>query len=876
MTEINIQKIFVEAKKLDVIIHDKLARKVLEIDENASSERYSSLLSRLIRGVEQYVNKDQSIVYVGFVGHYSSGKSSTINNLLNLHSTSDERATDLNPTDTAITLITNKSNSKDLLLMNKESKTVPVRTTFLDSDFLKSLVIADTPGSGDPQIINEMIQDFIPICDYILYFISAANPIDQADIPLLHQMHLKLPFIPLHFVITRTDEFRERINEPLTENNLNTAKLDSFVGQLIARLKEFTDAGEILPKDFSFIDNKYKYGIPQLGEKISVWGNGLDKTELLKNHGYKLDYFQKNLKEIEAYFESVIKEKIRISEDFLITANENIKRFDKSVEVNNEKLRLLWTSGSEALKRSLGHDQDLSKSIYDQNVPNDIRYVDDLVAQRKVISDFVDGQAQGYLGMTVNDLKNLLKVKQANFRSSILALEDSVNFLDDELMDHFPNRINLGDFEELTTIDFSRMNDVVNRYADKSFDTISYYKNAMLSKVDSIRNLAKRELVITTINENYAQGSKIITENFSDYFEMIQMYKNTVLTRNTKETIEKLRIGMQLDELDDDFPEEFKQLSKEQAISGIYFLKDEDIANHRASLNTIDHKLMDIRVSIEIIVPERHINRQNFQKEDLSISNLLQSSIQESEEQLNLAYREKLLQFVEDHSRLKSEYSLATGSHQKHRKKVILKWTLLTGALMLILYVGLLNYEVIMPTTLFWGIIIGLITTGIGNVLGFGFGSFKADVGKMLVKHKQQFSDSIKEKFKARFDEEFWIEFSKISPDGRGRMQQFINEFNNRLTPIITQINNKNQFILSTLQNKNTEIKSCIDDYNSKINLLHNKFQTLFIDPEKNLEKIKAITLMVKTKAIEPSFELLENTKSNLEEVKHQIEIIDN
>src|SRR5207249_69799 len=140
-----------------------------------------------------------------------------------------------------------------------------------------NLVIADTPGSGDPQVVNEMIQDFLPICDYILYFISAANPVDQADLPLLQQKTQKLPFIPTLFVITRTDEFRINKSQSLSEGNINQPKKDQFIGQLISRIKELIKIEDINTTDFTFIDNEFNYGLIDLKDKVASWTADIDK-----------------------------------------------------------------------------------------------------------------------------------------------------------------------------------------------------------------------------------------------------------------------------------------------------------------------------------------------------------------------------------------------------------------------------------------------------------------------------------------------------------------------------------------------------------------------------------------------------------------------
>ena len=61
-----------------------LHKKVLEIDKSIESKDFYDQLKRVLNSLEQYIKKDISLFYIGFLGSYSSGKSSTINSLLNL------------------------------------------------------------------------------------------------------------------------------------------------------------------------------------------------------------------------------------------------------------------------------------------------------------------------------------------------------------------------------------------------------------------------------------------------------------------------------------------------------------------------------------------------------------------------------------------------------------------------------------------------------------------------------------------------------------------------------------------------------------------------------------------------------------------------
>src|SRR3989339_1252748 len=153
------QKLGVTLKEFLGFLKKELHKKVLELDTNIKSKDYFEELTRVSNSLEQYVQKDVSLFYVGFLGSYSSGKSSTINSLLQLWDTDKARIVSNNPTDTSITLITNQNNVNNVFTFAKEGA-IPIRTyTNFDSPLLENIVLMDTPGSGDPNIIESIVRD---------------------------------------------------------------------------------------------------------------------------------------------------------------------------------------------------------------------------------------------------------------------------------------------------------------------------------------------------------------------------------------------------------------------------------------------------------------------------------------------------------------------------------------------------------------------------------------------------------------------------------------------------------------------------------------------------------------------------------------------
>ena len=132
---------------------------------------------------------------MGFLGSYSSGKTSTINSLLSLWNTDKERNVSNNPTDDCITLITNQLNVNSVFNFSKESYINQNKHKFRYS-FLENTVLMDTL-IGDPNIIEAIVRDSLPLCDLIVYTLNSTAPFTDIDRPFLIAQQTKLKNIPI-------------------------------------------------------------------------------------------------------------------------------------------------------------------------------------------------------------------------------------------------------------------------------------------------------------------------------------------------------------------------------------------------------------------------------------------------------------------------------------------------------------------------------------------------------------------------------------------------------------------------------------------------------------------------------------------------------
>jgi len=876
MNDIQINKILNNAKVLSSIAEEPLAKKVLEIDLNAESLKNQDLLLRLIRSLDQYINKQRTLIYVGFVGHYSSGKSSTINKLLNLKETINVRSTGLNPTDKAITLLTENKNSSSLVLMNRESGNVPVRTSFINESLLNNLVIADTPGSGDPQVVNEMIQDFLPICDYILYFISAANPVDQADLPLLIQKTKKLPFIQTLFVITRTDEFRINKSLPLTGENIDFPKKDQFIGQLISRIKELVGIDTMKTSDFIFIDNEFNYEIDKLKETLLSWTTNIDKEDLLKIHGYKVEYYRANLNGIYSYFTKTIDQKIIKSKEFLKTANENILRFDKSIELNNEKLKFLWTKSDSAFKQALNDELKSLDEIVQNSFVTVLSNEKEVQNERKMISQNIENQVTGYFGKIILDLNNHFKQRLREIKYNLLDNINNGDIVMENLSHLFPGRLDFEMPNQNLDIDFSKINDHAKLYLGRVNTYLNDMKSAIRSRTYNYKNQISKELIIKSITQLYNQGENTIHENFDQYFERIQMYRSTVLTRNTKETIEKLRIGTQLDELDDDFSDDFMTEMKNKATSEVYYSNIDDINELQKVIEKSTSDVLNLKISMDKIVISNELTHHILGKENIDISLLTNDLITKGEEMVNKDYQIRLHEVLEKHKTKYNSYLFSLTQIKKLRNKKILKWTVFISCIFILIYFALKFSNIVKPSTIISDVIIGLVCTALGHLIARIYGMFRADVKKISLESKDQFIKTTKSELLQSFSEDFWDEISKKVTEPRTDINYSALKsiFNKKSDPILFNITSEKQGVLDDLNKINNEIILEIDNYKSKVNQFYNKQALIFQESEINIEKIGLITKKIKETAIKPSFDLLRETTDNLENVKLKIEAI--
>lgn len=285
----------------------------------------------IYKSLTQFSETASGLRYVGFIGHFSAGKSSTINSILGT-----ERDVGLHPTDTGITFLTHKRNQNELIGASG-GRTLGIVTFVLDNEDLLDFVFVDTPGTGDPNIVSELVRDFLPVCDRIVYMMSATQPLSESELPILSKASEELSFIPVTFVVTRADEFRRDGADRLSAANIDAGKQQEFMVRLRERLAANLPHLRFNPDDVVIIDNKSGYGVPELRRRL------ISKSSYAEDiPAKKIEYFTRRIARSKSSIREFARDQLATARTLAAASEANARKYEEDISVSLNHLREDW------------------------------------------------------------------------------------------------------------------------------------------------------------------------------------------------------------------------------------------------------------------------------------------------------------------------------------------------------------------------------------------------------------------------------------------------------------------------------------------------------------------------------------------------------
>jgi predicted GTPase len=858
---------------LEKLLDNPLADKVLDLKDNATTSKNKDLLIRLRKSLVQYLERTGDLVYIALIGHFSSGKSSTINSLLDLWDSSTERPVGLNPTDKAITLITHKKNANSLLGVVGQGS-VPFRLEPLENNLLESMVLADTPGTGDPQFIQEMARDFLPVCDLVLFFFSAASPLDTTDIPLLTELHRRLPFIPIRFIITRADELRIDDGQPVSSNNFDHGKAAAFIAEVMSRITLLLRVSKHSDNDFLLIDNKAQFNIELLRKDLLSRSDPANLSNRLTMHSHKVRFFQTTAENLRDYFSKFVDTKLAELNRIVSTADKNIQRFNEGVIITNNNLTKSWFDHHSMIQDLKVKASERIKSLPD--FPDPVTIAEPI---SKLISE-MQLDITRHAGWVAGEVRrHIMQTGFVQFKRDLSQVEESITEIDlDDLSphDHGLTPITIKwTFGDIELVPINKLSRNVDGLQDKLRTYVLSVVNETRRAYEDILRALQQRYIVDKCEQIIDTAQSSLVQDLDMYFQNVQVYRTGVFAMSTKSSIGRLGIGAELDQYETEFTDEDKESIKLEAKQRLFPSYGDIVAEATTQLAKLTEQVrlqINDMANVQLESPTSSLARI-----ELAVDEPLSKLLSEVKNELH----QETGEFVGSlQTKLEgviaftlNEYNKERDAASRDRKIRYATFTGVTGAGAAIAYY--IYYKVKQPVgqslfeVLGWGLLIEII----GNMLGFGMAFFKDKYPVTKHQIKTRYLVLLKERISKTIDEAVRDYSSPV-------LQQQV--FGRRLEKIYTALssipNNSWRASVDDLYRKartwNTQYKEIRRKYLSVIESVTKETGRYFEDAQGNLAALKSTANEIKEHAIEPSFSLLANTSERLSVVKDDISAI--
>ena len=580
---------------LDSLLTSEDGRDIFDVKTDATSSEAHNELRRLRRSLDQYTEKSSALLYVGFVGHFSAGKSSTVNSILQESGTVASRLTGLHPTDKAVTLVTHSKNSKSLIGAHKRGE-LEVGSSLVDAALLETSVIVDTPGSGDPSVVEEMVRDFLPICDRLIYTFSAAIPLDKSDLPALAKIHTDLPFLPVRFIITRADEFRANRNEILSSSNCDRAKMDTFVGELISRVAAAIPGFSLAQEDVLLIDNEVEFQTDRLREFVFP-AAARDSTAAGHLHSHKVDYYLRSAKEVRNFFVTYLNEKRSALATLIDTAQTNRSHYQEAVTMANNRLTESWYSQQQVLRsKQKGHTEWVTKLEPEVQLGSTLHLTEPIGTH---ITEFKQGSRSWATGVADTMRQAITETLIAEFDAYIVDCRNRVvRSQKAETLALTPLSVDPNTCTELFDKDIPRafIADRLERLPKLAETIIVDYLSEIADGADRLIDSIRERRVVTSLSETVEESVSQIQELVAGFFKHVQLYRSGVVSMNARELAQRAGVVEAIDAAELlEVPDEKKETWAQRTVGEIFPNRHEILQAAAAELSKLHERLSALR-----------------------------------------------------------------------------------------------------------------------------------------------------------------------------------------------------------------------------------------------------------------------------------------
>lgn len=853
---------------------------ILEISSNPISNENFNQLKRIERATDQYRKRTNNLFYIGFLGHFSSGKSSTINTLLHLNGTMYEKKADHNPTDDQITLITCEKNNQDVIKLTRSGQ-VPVIISLIEGNsILADKVIMDTPGSGDPSTFEEIVRDSLPLCDLIIYTLSATNPLTNSDIPLLKEKEKHLSSIPTIYLITRGNEFKLNNLEILNDANFNNVKYQKFASELAGRIKQVVDSIDLEYDDFIVIDNIERFNIEILEEKINFYCNADKYGNILQLHDHKIEYFTRTLKDIKAYFIQLIVTKLDIIEKYFTQAQVKLDEYEQTTLIGTDKMVNSWRSTDDKIKLVIDGSISQNNTIFKLiNTPDEFL---NLIT----IKEWLKKQYEIY---SITD-KNKIENHQTQIKSRLIDLKEKVQFklfglIDrgtilsaEAIQDDIDSQIEKLLFANNTNYDIIELHNKIHK------DTFDYLDNSCYSElkrqIDSLKNRTKNRNPLESISKYINEAKQILNEIFETYKNGVKIYTVAAFSFEAKSYIKNLGLSDKLDLIDITEPDINYYLA--QTEKEIFREFNDAVNKLENACSQIFININNIEYNSPIITTESNIVQLKDDEATIINSYALKfdSLSQNFNTKVNNYFSIKIQSIHSELTTLDIKKYEAINNLKRKRINYYLKYfipffLIFLISIALFIFIPKINFPKNLSIGYQW--LLGILINATSAII-ISITSIKKDKHEI---YKNEIENNCIENEKQIISKVLNQDFEDFKIDLASDQSQAITELlRNQSNDILRMVlsnkyNLNNKSLHSNLIKNENILKQLLTDYSDALNEFKAICSKILNNTTFNKEVLLKQSKLIQENSISPSFRLLEQTRNNIAEVKTKIEHID-
>jgi hypothetical protein len=542
------------------------------IQDNEECRHHRDELGRLYTALQTYLETDPSLRYVGFVGSFSSGKTATINNLLEL-TTEKKRPEDINPVDERLTVCAHESRIDSVLAALLKS-TWQHDTFVHTADALANVILVDTPGGGDPKIRTDIVHNFLPICDTIVYCFNSTNPLNVSDVPILQEMNQILSHTDFFYVYTRADNvFRLNENTPLTSENFDEIKANRQRDTFTQRLGEALTGIAVRPLELFFVSNAHvPYGINDLRRRL-LSPPGDETTLGLK----KIAFFRRRSVESIAAILAVLRELRATVAELVAKAEQNHQAYNKKFEIRTEEIKTFWGNAQSTIRATSGRFKELETKHLTSPISLDASEA--RTATEMEMHKLVGKHASDAVHSLIRELKSLAKDGFEQWKNTIRArlVSDGMPLrLDQDIRETLSistdTSIPIGEFQR----SFGEETEIMSQ--NLAVEVAQHVIKSLVQRCKDIRSDFDKTSRHSTEGELFQNERELrdgcrreIASAVELYASLIDLYVAGINTAGTMLLIQKANLGRDIDFLQSErIDDDEKRATSEKLIQEIF------------------------------------------------------------------------------------------------------------------------------------------------------------------------------------------------------------------------------------------------------------------------------------------------------------------